>query len=177
LSKGACLIRTGRPPGGIASYYWGSAPPPQAKPAEPPPSASLRSGTLAAPSSPGGLGYTSKYYPRPTRLGLHPHFTITPCARPSVPGVSAQLLGLSTPSTGKACGASPLTPAFRRYPRQVQKRACIIPGYRVRVGQDDGGEAVTDCLMMMHEEKVLADSCSRCNVAAGLRKCHGSLRK
>ncbi|MGA2107448.1 MAG: tryptophan 7-halogenase [Syntrophorhabdales bacterium] len=60
---------------------------------EPSPSASLRSGTLAAPSSPGGLGYTASI------IHGQPGSDCIPTSAISGARVA--------PSTGKACGASP----------------------------------------------------------------------
>ena len=54
-----------------------------------------------AHSSPGGLGYTAKYYPRPTLLRLHPNLTIAPCAH-HTPCRKHQLL-LLHPSGTEEC--------------------------------------------------------------------------
>jgi len=64
--------------------------------------------------------------PSAARFRLHPHLIAIVFSKagktildPSMPSpipcraASAQLLGFSTPSTGKACGASPLTPLLR----------------------------------------------------------------
>ncbi len=78
---------TGASPLTLASLnYWGSAPPPVAKPPEPPRSPSLRSIT--------GVQHPLQWQSHRS-LPAHPRF--------------AQLLGFSTPSSGKATGASPLT--------------------------------------------------------------------
>ena len=117
LSRTACELkrlvsriaegcRIGRPPEGIACY--------------PPGTAGAR--TIAAPSSPRGLRRVGTlvrnrnsergvHSLRPTWFRLHPNLIaivfskqrgkrslIPPCARPSVPGVSARLLGFSTPA-------------------------------------------------------------------------------
>ena len=96
--------------------YWGSAPPPVAKPPEPPRSPSLRSITgvqhplqwqshRSLPAHPRFaqlLGFSTPSSGKATRsLPAHPRF--------------AQLLGFSTPSSGKATGASPLTLASLNY--------------------------------------------------------------
>ena len=84
---------TGASPLTLASLnYWGSAPPPVAKPPEPPRSPSLRSIT--------GVQHPLQWQSHRS-LPAHPRF--------------AQLLGFSTPSSGKATGASPLTLASLNY--------------------------------------------------------------